>query len=162
MSNILMYDISRMTGQTLEHMLIDLVEHPNWKDIDTYSFYKLKKNAFEVCFEIKIERKTGPQTGNGKLVNSKGEGKRWKQMKKTWNHKKFPENRNTFLNQYLGEIDFGIESAYVNVLLLFEIARRKTDESNYPLKRKQTKQAIEKMMENNNSAYEENVMICLK
>ena len=39
MSDYVKYDINRMTGQTLEHVLIVLVEHPHWRDNYTYSFH---------------------------------------------------------------------------------------------------------------------------
>ena len=73
-------------------------------------------------------------------------------------HYTFPKKRECFLKSSLSEFDFGTEAAIAIVLLLFEVARRRSDED-YPLNREQTKKAIKEVMSNNGSAYQNKVMI---
>ena len=73
----------------------------------------------------------------------------------------FPDKRKHFLENFLSNINFKSEAAIANVLLLFEVARRRSDED-YPLSRRQTKKAIEEVMRSGaRSAYKNKVIIYL-
>ena len=72
--------------------------------------------------------------------------------------RRFPLEREIFLNNYLGNINFETDYTKANVLLLFEIARRRTDED-YLLNRKQTKEAIEQVMKSTGNAFNNKVIV---
>ena len=59
MSRSTSFDVSRMTGRTLQDLLIDFAEHPERRDNRTYSFHDSDPNT--VCCEIKANVK-GLQT----------------------------------------------------------------------------------------------------
>ena len=157
------YDIGNMTGEHLGCYLQELVD-TKWKK----GIFKFIINN-KLCFTIKAAP-TDLQPGNGEVsfpvIPSKSEGWRfynshsWQQLADVLRDKSFAEKRTKFLSECLVNQSFDDDCCAANVLLLFEIARRKEDE--YPITRIETIHAINKAMKSFQyltNAYENQVNI---
>ena len=139
-------DVSEISGKGLQSLLVKLVNN-NWKQGTKYQFY-ITKDQRTLAFSIEANP-TRDQTGNGRVTfgrNNNLTAPTWSELRDDVLDPQFPEKRTKFLKTSLKKADFDKKSTQANVLLLFEVARRRFDETFYALfstnKKKQKKQPI--------------------
>ena len=147
------HDVTAFTGQGLLKRLLNLVEN-EWSSSTEHQF--LINGT--ICFTITVTP-TISQPGCGiiKFPNTTLDCPSWEELTPVVSSISFPANRRRFMNETLETLPID-ESFVANVLLSFEIARREEAVSTntkypYPLLRKQTEQAIEKVMNSSAEKY---------
>ena len=125
-------DVSKISGKRLQNLLTDMVNN-NWKRGTNYQFY-ITKDQRTLAFSIEASP-TPAQTGNGLVTFGPNDSiaPTWRELRDDVLDPQFPEKRTKFLKLSLKKANFDEKSTQANVLLLFEVARRRSDETFYAL-----------------------------
>ena len=148
------HDVNEKTGKELQDYLNELVTN-NWQKKIKHQFC-ITRDEKPPTFSIKVNQ-TQHQPGNGLVTFGPNDSitPKWRDLLPHVLDPQFPSKRQTFLNTCLKDADFNEKSAQANVLLLFEVARRRSDDIQPIYTRKNANNAIEAVMgiSNDKKAY---------
>ena len=125
------HDVSEKTGKELQHYLNELVTN-NWHEGTEHQFCITKDQTKQRAFSIEVDP-TQHQPGNGVVTFGPNDSinPTWRDLLPDVLDPRFPSKRENFLNTCLKDAKFNEESTQANVLLLFEVARRRSDDTFY-------------------------------
>ena len=155
------YNLHGETGENLKAVLIHIVDKKKWEESITYFFHdfndsaQTNRNWKNYCFYITpdpqfIQVKSG-------ILDFHKKPSKWIDLKKVVKDFGFPKFWKNFLTEKINGKNFTDPKIIACVLLCFEIARRVYPKENYPITRKMTRDAIDKVMEASTETYTEKV-----
>ena len=161
------HKINGLKGRDLQTKIAKQVDGSNWKSGHAHYFYSSscssrtqgRGRGKQAAVVIK-PNPTRKQPGNG-VVTIRNEANRWSDLKPVVKSKKFPESRAKYLDTPISSSSFKTGSSKANVLMDFEIARRKpmkSGESSYPLTRSQVKKGISAAVSHPHQNYSKKVI----
>ena len=159
-------ELPKKTGKELQDFLNELVA-THWQEGKKYKF-RMPTDEEPPAFSIEVTP-TPNQPGDGRVTFRRYDSitSTWREHAPTWREllppvldPQFPLKRQTFLTTCLKDANFNEESTQANVLLLFEVARRRSDDTFYATSegkkiqpiytRNNAEDAIEAVMEKSN------------
>ena len=161
------HNIKGLKGRNFQTKIAKQVEGRNWKSGHTHHFCPSSGSSRtqgrgrgkQAAVVIK-PRPTQNQPGNG-IVKIRGKTPSWSKFKPVVKNKKFPKSRKKYLNTPISSSSFKTKSSQANVLLDFEIARRKpmkSGKSSYSLTRRQVKKGISAALSHSGRSYSKKVV----
>ena len=124
-------NVSEKTGKDLQDYLNELVTK-KWQKGRKHQFCITKDQTKQRAFSIEANP-TPDQPGNGRVTfgPNNSTAPPWCELLSAVLDTGFPKKRKTFLRNPLKDANFNEESTQANVLLLFEVARRRSDDTFY-------------------------------
>ena len=130
-------ELPKKTGEELQDFLNELVT-THWQEGKKYKF-RMPIDQEPPAFSIEVDP-TPNQPGDGRVTFRRYDSitSTWREHAPTWRellppvlNPQFPSKRRNFLTTCLNDANFNEESTQANVLLLFEVARRRSDDTFY-------------------------------
>ena len=130
-------ELPKKTGKELQDFLNELVA-THWQEGKKHQF-RMPIDQEQPAFSIEVDP-TPNQPGGGRVTFRRYDSitSTWREHAPTWREllppvldPQFPSKRQTFLTTCLKVANFNEEFTQANVLLLFEVARRRSDDTFY-------------------------------
>ena len=158
-----------LKGKKFQEVMTEQVNGDNWKAGRSHHFYSYPKSSQtqdpdETVVVSITSHPTDNQPGNGLVKFIEGNNSKalpWSALKPDLKNKDFPESRARYLDTPIDENTFQTDIGKANVLLDFEIARRKriSRKGFYPLTRSQVKKGISAALSHPDEDYSHKVVL---
>ena len=161
------HNIKGLKGKHFQTKIAKQVDGSNWKSGHAHYFYSSscssrtqgRGRGKQPAVVIK-PNPTRKQPGNG-VMKIRNKTPSWSDLKPVVKNKKFPKSRKKYLNTPISSSSFKTKSSQANVLLDFEIARRKpmkSGKSSNSLTRRQVKKGISAALSHPGQNYSKKVV----